>query len=59
MDMYLKDVAAKVLRLSRSTMDIGTGRRLRLLAEELNEKADEFAGDPAILVANCGNHTGA
>jgi hypothetical protein len=59
MDDYLKEVAAKVLRLSRSTMDIGTGRRLRELAEELNEKADEYGDDPARFAGNCMNYTGA
>lgn len=59
MDHYLKEVASTVLRLSRSTMDIGTGRHLRLLAEELNEKADDCADDPVMFARNCSNHTGA
>lgn len=41
MDNYLRELAARILRLSRSTLDIGTGQRLRQLSKEVSEKAVE------------------
>jgi len=41
MDQYLRELAARILRLSRATLDIGTGKRLRELSKEVSEKAGE------------------
>lgn len=39
MEQYLRDLAARVLRISRSTLDMGTAERLRDLAREVSDKA--------------------
>lgn len=41
MEKYLRELAARLLRLSRSTLDIGTGKRLREFSKEVAEKAAE------------------
>jgi hypothetical protein len=41
MEKYLRDLAARILRISRSSLDMGTGRKLRDLAKEVSDKAVE------------------
>ena len=56
MESYLKNLAARLLRLSRASLDIGTARKLRELSRELEEKADEFGGDAFSRDEHKGNH---
>jgi phosphate uptake regulator len=41
MEKYLRDLSERILRISRTSLDIGTGRKLRELADEIARKADE------------------
>jgi hypothetical protein len=41
MEKYLRDLAARILRISRGSLDMGTGRKLRELAKEVSDKAAE------------------
>jgi hypothetical protein len=45
MEDYLKKLAARLLRLSHASLDMGTARKLRELSRELEDKADEFGAD--------------
>ena len=45
--MYFRRQAEVLLGLARATIDLGVARRLRSLAAEFQNKADEFAGDEA------------
>lgn len=40
----LHDLADKILRISRASLDIATGRKLRELAAEVRAKANEIGG---------------
>lgn len=42
MEQYLRDLAANLLRMSRSTLDIGTARKLRELAADVVGRAEEL-----------------
>ncbi len=45
--MYFRRQAEVLLGLARATIDLGVARRLRSLAAEFQDKADEFEGDAA------------
>jgi len=45
--MYFRRQAEVLLGLARATIDLGVARRLRSLAAEFQNKADEFDGDDA------------
>ena len=45
--MYFRRQAEVLLGLARATIDLGVARRLRNLAAEFQDKADEFEGDQA------------
>jgi hypothetical protein len=45
MENYLKNLAARLLRISHASLDMGTARKLRELSRELKDKADELGGD--------------
>jgi hypothetical protein len=45
MENYLKNLATRILRISRASLDMGTARKLRELSRELEDKADEFGND--------------
>jgi hypothetical protein len=45
MENYLKKLAARLMRISYASLDMGTARKLRELSRELEEKADEFGAD--------------
>ena len=45
--MYFRRQAEVLLGLARATIDLGVARRLRSLAAEFQDKADEFEGDQA------------
>ena len=45
--MYFRRQAEVLLGLARATFDLGVARRLRSLAAEFQDKADEFEGDQA------------
>lgn len=45
MESYLRELAARVLRISRTTMDIGTGRKLRELADDIRARAETADDD--------------
>jgi hypothetical protein len=45
MEDYLRNLAARLLRISHASLDIGTARKLRELSRELGEKADEHHRD--------------
>jgi hypothetical protein len=47
--MYFRRQAEVLLGLARATIDLGVARRLRSLAAEFQNKADEFDGDDADL----------
>lgn len=40
---FMRDMASRALRLSRSTLDLHTSRELRIMGEELKAKSDECA----------------
>ena len=40
---YLKEQAARCLRLARACFDLETARQLRLMADDFRAKADEMA----------------
>ena len=42
MENYLRSLAARLLRISRASLDISTAKKLRDLSHELDEKAEEF-----------------
>ena len=44
---YFRRQAEVLLGLARATIDLGVARRLRNLAAEFQDKADEFEGDAA------------
>ena len=44
---YFRRQAEVLLGLARATIDLGVARRLRSLAAEFQDKADEFEGDAA------------
>lgn len=56
MESYLRDLAARVLRISRATMDIETGRKLRRLADDIQHKAAETT--ETVRGAQLGDHGG-
>ncbi|MCW5681233.1 MAG: hypothetical protein KF794_09825 [Xanthobacteraceae bacterium] len=58
MDEYLAEVAARIRRLSRATLDISTARSLRLLAGEVSERAKESDGTFHATGNGNGNHRG-
>jgi hypothetical protein len=45
--IYFRRQAEVLLGLARATIDLGVARRLRSLAAEFQNKADEFAGNEA------------
>lgn len=45
MENYLSSLAARLLRISRASLDIGTAKRLRDLSHEISERAEEFRSD--------------
>jgi hypothetical protein len=45
--MYFRRQAEVLLGLARATIDLGVARRLRSLAAEFQDKADEFEDDQA------------
>jgi hypothetical protein len=45
--MYFRRQAEVLLGLARATIDLGVARRLRSLAAEFQDKADEFKDDQA------------
>ena len=44
MNTYLQDLAVRLMRVSRASLDIGTAKKLRELSYEVGEKADEPTG---------------
>ncbi len=38
---FLRDMASRAFRLSRSTHDLSTSRELRIMGEKLKEKSEE------------------
>jgi len=40
---FMRDMASRALRLSRSTLDLHTSRELRIMGEELKAKSEECA----------------
>lgn len=42
MEQYLRNLAANLLRMSRNTLDIGTARKLRELAADVADRAEEL-----------------
>lgn len=42
MEDYLRNLAARLLRISHASLDIGTARKLRELSREIDEKAEAF-----------------
>jgi hypothetical protein len=46
MENYLRDLAGHLRRISRASLDMGTGKKLREIAQEVSEKADEFEQSP-------------
>ncbi|HRF07776.1 MAG TPA: hypothetical protein PL193_03915 [Xanthobacteraceae bacterium] len=40
---FLRDTAAHLIRISRASMDLGTARKLREVANSLIERADALA----------------
>jgi hypothetical protein len=40
MESYLRNLASRLLRISRASLDIGTARKLRELSNEVGEKAE-------------------
>ncbi len=40
---FMRDMASRALRLSRSTLDLHTSRELRIMGEELKAKSEEYA----------------
>lgn len=55
MENYLRELAARVLRISRTTMDIGTGRKLRELADDIRARAEMAGDDSRRETRNTGN----
>jgi hypothetical protein len=45
MENYLRNLASRLLRISRASLDIGTARKLREISRELDNKADESGGE--------------
>ena len=42
MEGYLRNLAARLLRISHASLDIGTARKLRELSREIGDKADAY-----------------
>lgn len=40
---FMRDMASRALRLSRSTLDLHTSRELRIMGEELKQKSEQCA----------------
>jgi hypothetical protein len=57
---YLRRQAAHCLSLARACFDLGTAQQLRLLADDLTDKAQELenADFPRHLMVNSGRPTG-
>jgi hypothetical protein len=45
MEKFLRNLASRLERISRASLDIGTARKLREISRELDNKADEFGGE--------------
>lgn len=56
MDEYLAELAARIRRLSRITLDMSTARSLRLLAGEVSDRAAECGGAFHASRDENGNH---
>jgi hypothetical protein len=52
--MYFRRQAEVLLGLALATIDLGVARRLRSLAAEFQDKADEFEGDQAVSLMPSG-----